>query len=95
MTILSVAGAVDGPPRASVHYLTTIWIQNQGIRNDGIVPTWSAVLPDTPFVVIGGLDHTGAVLNHWFNEPRDRIAMTKALLIVAFEPQDFVGQRRN
>lgn len=91
ITILSVAGAVDGPPRANIHYPATTWMQNEGIRSDGMVPTWSAVLPGTPYVVIDGLDHTGAVLNHWFNEPRDRSAMTKALLIVALEEAEFKG----
>jgi hypothetical protein len=95
ITILSVAGAVDGPPRASVHYPATTWMQGQGIRSDGIVPTWSAVLPGTPFVVIEGLDHTGAVLNHWFNEPRDRIAMTKALLTIALDPQEMIARTHN
>jgi hypothetical protein len=45
--------------------------------------------------VIEGLDHTGAVLNHWFNEPRDRIAMTKALLTIALDPQEMIARTHN
>lgn len=83
--ILSVAGRVDEVPLPSKHAVIGYWLNNEGIANDGMVPTWSSVLPGSNFIVVDGLDHTGVVLEYLFTKPTDRVSVTTAMLTVAFE----------
>jgi hypothetical protein len=82
-----VAGRVDDVPLPSKHAVLGSWLNSEGIANDGMVPTWSSVLPGNRHVVVDGLGHTGSVLDHLFAKPTDRIALTKAVLVLAFDTQ--------
>jgi len=87
VAILSVAAAFDDPPVTSPLYATASWMASEGIRNDGIVPLWSAVLPGSKFVVAEGFDHNGAVLEGLFDPDVDQFALTKAMLVLVFDPR--------
>jgi hypothetical protein len=59
-------------------------MSRQGIRNDGLVPIDSAVLPGMDFVRVAGVDHIAPVMPAV--EPFDRVRMTKALLLAMRGP---------
>jgi len=83
--VLTAAGAIDRKPgtgdQVSPSYPSLLWMREQGIRSDGIVPTNSSVLPHAPFVVVSPADHTaivgGAVNALTFD---DRKLLTKLLI---------------
>ena len=68
------AGGDDGPTLfiAPLHR----WMAGVGIRNDGLVPTHSAILPHTRFVLIDGPDHVS---------PLDQRRMWALLFLVLTE----------
>ncbi len=83
--ILSVAGAVDSADDLSEHLAVTLpwmlWMRAEGIRNDGLVPTGSAVLPFSDYVVFKGTDHTALVSGGPLGLSADhRALLTQALL---------------
>ncbi len=85
ITILSVAGAVDSADDLSDHMVVTLpwllWMRAEGIRNDGLVPTGSAVLPYSDYVVLEGTDHTALVSGGALGLSHDhRALLTQALL---------------
>ena len=51
------------------------------------MPLWSAVLPGSKFVVAEGFDHNGAVLEGLFDPDVDQFALTKAMLVLVFDPR--------
>jgi hypothetical protein len=60
------------------------WMAARGEPNDGLVPVAAAVLPGARYVVIPNLDHTDTVAdNPQLPEPADRLALLKALLMLA------------
>jgi len=90
--ILSVAGRVDDVRLTSKHAFIASWLNDEDIANDGMVPTWSSVLLGSNYIIVDGLDHTGVVLEHLLAKPIDRVAVTTAMLIVAFEnSENFAG----
>lgn len=62
--ILSVAtfaeAAVSGDVPSPMS-ITRAWMERQGIRNDGLVPTNSQVLPYAPYVILSGLEHARTI----------------------------------
>ena len=65
---------------------TLDWMQ---LRNDGLVPLVSQTLPDTDYVELTAIDHTGAVAEAGCAALtlEQRKLLTKALLSLAFEPR--------
>ncbi len=56
----------------------------EGIRNDGLVPLASAVLPGMNYVKVSGIDHIATVMPA--RRPFSRVRMTQALLLALIEP---------
>ena len=88
---LAVTTAVDEEHPAREHttatYPTLVWMREQGIRSDGIVPTHSMILPETPYVVLAPVDHTGMVSKGaGAMSFRDRVLLTQALIALLLGP---------
>ena len=56
----------------------------EGIRNDGLVPLTSAILPGMNYVKVSGVDHVATVMPA--RRPFSRVRMTQALLLALIEP---------
>jgi lecithin:cholesterol acyltransferase len=88
--IIAVAGALDDDAPTTAH-LTPFWptlmmMRERGIRNDGMVPTTSAILPHSSYVVLAPIDHTGAVADGVAALPSDeRVRLTQALIALALK----------
>ena len=87
---LAVTTAVDEEHSARDHttatYPTLVWMREQGIRSDGIVPTHSAILPHAPYVVLAPVDHTGMVSRGaGAMSFRDRVFLTQALIALLLD----------
>ena len=69
---------------------TLEWLEALELRSDGLVPTVSQTLPDTPYVQLSGLDHTGAVAEASCAALsfEQRKLLTKALVAIAFDGAD-------
>jgi len=84
---IAFASALDGNSAAPTKTLLEIpreLMSRKGIRSDGLVPTYAAVLPGMSFVRISGVDHIAPVMPAM--ERYDRVRMTKALLLVLRAP---------
>ncbi len=79
--VLSVATWKDPVPGKFDTKLKPVrdFLLRRGLRNDGLVPVSSALLPGSYYIKIPGLDHTVTVRPSNYI-PLDRVAMTKALL---------------
>jgi hypothetical protein len=91
--VIAVAGALDGQATMRTHrthFLPTLLLMNaDGIRNDGMVPTWSSLLPDGRYLLVDGIDHTGTVAGGGAALPREqRELLTLALVALALRPQE-------
>lgn len=80
--IITLATYLDKSETPSLHMAPTHrWMIEKGIKNDGLVPLNSAILPGARYVVIPGLDHTDPVASKPFlGNPVDRILLWKSLL---------------
>ncbi len=56
----------------------------EGIRNDGLVPLDSALLPGMDYVKVSGVDHIATVMPA--RRPFNRVRMTQALLLALIAP---------
>lgn len=83
--IIALATYLDETETPSLHMVPTHrWMNKNGIKNDGLVPLSSAILPGARYVVIPGLDHTDPVASKPFlGNPIDRILLWKSLLYLA------------
>ena len=83
--IIVLATYVDATRTPSLHVAGTYhWMKNQGVDNDGLVPVDSALLPNTRYVVLPGLDHTDPVARKpIMGNPVDRVLLWKSLLYMA------------
>ncbi len=83
--IIALATYLDESQTPSLHMAPTHrWMTGNGIRNDGLVPLSSAILPGARYVVIPGLDHTDPVASKPFvGNPVDRVLLWKSLLYLA------------
>ena len=70
-------------------YQPLVWMRNLDLRSDGLVPTFSQMLPSTPYVGISGIDHTGAVSDDDCAALpfKQRKLLTLALLSQVFAPR--------
>lgn len=80
-----LATYLDGSRTPSFHMAAThSWMERNGIKNDGLVPLNSALLPNTRYVVLPGLDHTDPVAGKpILGNPVDRVLLWKSLLYMA------------
>lgn len=83
--IIALATYLEGDRTPSLHMAPTHrWMIDNGIKNDGLVPLSSAILPGARYVVIPGLDHTDPVARKPFlGNPVDRVLLWKSLLYLA------------
>jgi len=83
--IIALATYLERTQTPSLHMVPTHrWMIDNGIRNDGLVPLSSAILPGARYVVIPGLDHTDPVASKPFvGNPVDRVLLWKSLLYLA------------
>jgi len=83
--IIVLATYLDASQIPTLHMAPTHrWMTDNGIKNDGLVPLSSAILPGARYVVIPGLDHTDPIANKPFvGNPIDRILLWKSLLYLA------------
>jgi hypothetical protein len=83
--MIALATYVDGSRTPSLHVAGTYrWMRDQGVDNDGLVPLNSALLPNTRYVVLPGLDHTDPVARKpIMGNPIDRVLLWKSLLYMA------------
>jgi hypothetical protein len=83
--IITLATYLDGNRTPSLHLAPTYkWMNDNGIKNDGLVPLESALLPGARYVVIPGLDHTDPVAGKpLLGNPVDRVLLWKSLLYLA------------
>jgi hypothetical protein len=85
ISMIALATYIDGSRTPSLHVAGTYhWMKDQGIENDGLVPLNSALLPNTRYVVLPGLDHTDPVARKpILGNPVDRVLLWKLLLYMA------------
>ena len=57
------------------------WMLKNGIQNDGMIPTDSAILPNTDFIILKDVDHANGVMFTPFQN-YDRVRFFKSLLVV-------------
>lgn len=63
---------------------TTLWIDDLGLANDGLVPVASAILPGAPYVLIDGLMHDELGYEHpALDRALDRVDLLKACMALA------------
>jgi hypothetical protein len=87
---VAFASIIESAPGASAStalYIPQDMLARDGIRNDGLVPLDSAVLPGMDFVKVAGVDHIAPVTSA--EQPFDRVRMTKALLLALRAPFPF------
>ncbi len=79
--IIALTTYLDASETPSLHMAPTHrWMAGNGIKNDGLVPVSSAILPGARYVVIPGLDHTDTVAGKPFlGNPVDRVLLWKLL----------------
>ena len=91
--IVTIAAWVDPDETNCIRYrpisTTLDWMQEMGLRSDGLVPLVSQTLPDIDYIALKALDHTGAVAEAGCAalSLEQRKLLTKALLSLAFEPR--------
>lgn len=83
--IIALTTYLDASQTPSLHMAPTHrWMIDNGIKNDGLVPLSSAILPGARYVVIPGLDHTDPVAGKPIaGNPVDRVLLWKSLLYLA------------
>jgi len=96
--IITVAGAIDDDASATAHLTpflpSLLLMRRQGIRSDGMVPTASAILPRSSFVIISPVDHTGAVADGTAALPfGERERLTQALVALALQNWEAADDR--
>jgi hypothetical protein len=76
---------LDNSRSPSLHFAPSHrWMKTQGLKNDGLVPLNSALLPGARYVLLPGLDHTDTVARKpLLGNPVDRVLLWKALLYLA------------
>jgi hypothetical protein len=75
----SIIESAPGANANTVLYIPHEMLARDGIRNDGLVPLDSAVLPGMDFIKVSNVDHIAPVTSA--QQPFDRVRMTKALLL--------------
>ncbi|MBL8672086.1 MAG: hypothetical protein JNK11_15610 [Alphaproteobacteria bacterium] len=90
VSILSVASWIDVTEGSwfvpSPYAATRRLMESAGLRNDGLVPTDSSVLPGTRYVVLPNVEHAEvAIVPPLRSGSADRVPLTKLLLALALE----------
>lgn len=88
LPILSVATYSSVGDRGAVFGITRSWMERQGLRNDGLVPVESQILPHAPYVIVPGLEHAGTITSRPFRPRLDRKRFLKLLFVLALTPPD-------
>jgi hypothetical protein len=96
--VIAVAGALDAEALATAHLTpflpSLLLMRERGIRNDGMVPTNSAILPHAGFVILAPIDHTGAVAAGVAALPsEERGRLTQALIALALQNWEAADER--
>ena len=83
--LVALATYVDDTRTPSLHVAPTqLWMQREGLANDGLVPVNSVLLPNSRYFVLPGLDHTDPVARKpIMGNPIDRVLLWKTLLYLA------------
>ena len=85
LPIIVLSTYVDDSRTPSLHFaLTHRWMEDQGFKNDGLVPLESAIMPGARYVIVPGLDHTDSIAGKpILGNPIDRVLLLKSLLYLA------------
>jgi hypothetical protein len=67
---------------------TVKWMEERGLRNDGLVPVTSAILPGAHYVLLDGMGHGEVTTNHVFSgRGFEQIDLLKALFALMLTGQ--------
>ncbi len=67
---------------------TVKWMEDRGLRNDGLVPVASTILAGAHYVLLDGMGHGDVATNHVFSRRKyEQIDLLKALFALMLERQ--------
>jgi hypothetical protein len=65
---------------------TVKWMEERGLRNDGLVPVTSTILPGAHYVLLDGMGHGDVATNHLLRRRKyEQIDLLKALIALMLE----------
>ena len=94
MCVGTVSGSSILEPRLAPDWPTVRWMDQLELKNDGLVPTNSAILPCARHVLLEGLSHGEVATRHILSRRKfDHIDLLKALFAVTLATES-TGARR-
>ena len=89
MCVSTVTGSSILTPRLAPDWPTGRWMDQLGLKNDGLVPVHSAILPGTRHVLLEGLAHGEVATRHILSRRKfEHIDLLKALFAVTLRKDD-------
>ena len=83
MCVSTTTGSLMVKPRLTPDWPTGRWMEQHGLKNDGLVPTNSAILPCARHVTLEGLAHGEVATRHMLSRRKfEHIDLLKALFAV-------------
>jgi hypothetical protein len=89
MCVGTVCGSSAAKGSLIPDWPTGRWMASQGLRNDGLVPVNSAILPGARYVELEGFGHGQVARNHIFSGRKlENVDLLKALFALMLEERD-------
>jgi hypothetical protein len=89
MCVGTVSGSSTGKASLMPDWPTGRWMASQGLKNDGLVPVNSTVLPGSRFVTLAGLSHGQVATNHVLSGRKvEHVDLLKVLFALMLSERD-------